>query len=94
MKWIQIDIDPLKSRFPDVGLCHGHARAGRQQHRSCNRCWTRSKRAPMTLIRKRVAARIESWSAAREASAKRRAAASANKGVSGALNPAFVAGDA
>ena len=40
--------------------------------------------------RRRVAARIASWSGAREASAKRRAAASANKGVSGALGPAFV----
>src|SRR4029079_19350252 len=33
---------------------------------------------------------IASWAGAREASAKRRATASANKGVSGALNPAFV----
>ena len=40
--------------------------------------------------RKRVAARIESWNTAREASAKRRATVSGNKGVSGALNPAFV----
>jgi acetolactate synthase I/II/III large subunit len=40
--------------------------------------------------RRRVATRIASWEGAREAAAKRRAAASANKGVSGALNPAFV----
>jgi acetolactate synthase-1/2/3 large subunit len=40
--------------------------------------------------RKRVAARIESWDGARDAAAKRRATASSNKGVSGALNPAFV----
>jgi len=40
--------------------------------------------------RKRVTARIASWSGAREASTKRRATAGANKGVSGALNPAFV----
>jgi acetolactate synthase-1/2/3 large subunit len=40
--------------------------------------------------RKRVADRIASWSGPREASAKRRTTASANKGVSGALNPAFV----
>ena len=40
--------------------------------------------------RKRVTERIASWSAARETSAKRRATASANKGVTGALNPAFV----
>src|SRR5258708_39305935 len=40
--------------------------------------------------RKRVAERIASWSGAREASTKRRATAGANKGVPGALNPAFV----
>ena len=40
--------------------------------------------------RKRVADRIASWSGARDAAVKRRAAASANKGVSGALGPAFV----
>src|SRR5260370_26025084 len=40
--------------------------------------------------RKRVAERIASWSSAREASAKRCATAGANKGVAGALNPAFV----
>jgi acetolactate synthase-1/2/3 large subunit len=40
--------------------------------------------------RKRIAARIAGWSGAREASMKRRAAASGNRGVSGALNPAFV----
>jgi acetolactate synthase-1/2/3 large subunit len=39
---------------------------------------------------KRVAARIESWNDTREAHARRRAAAGANKGVFGALNPAFV----
>jgi acetolactate synthase-1/2/3 large subunit len=40
--------------------------------------------------RKRVADRIASWNSARDASAKRRSTASAHKGVSGALNPAFV----
>ena len=40
--------------------------------------------------RRRVAERIASWRGAREAAAQKRAAASANKGVSGALNPAFV----
>jgi acetolactate synthase-1/2/3 large subunit len=41
-------------------------------------------------FRKRVAERIASWSGAREAAAKRRATASANKGVSGALSAPFV----
>jgi len=40
--------------------------------------------------RKRVAARMADWSRAREQAASRRAAISANKGVAGALNPAFV----
>jgi len=41
-------------------------------------------------FRRRVTERIASWGGAREALAKRRAAASDNQGVSGALNPAFV----
>jgi len=90
MKWIQIDIDPLKSDFPMWGFAtdtrvQGDSAIILQQvldavEARADDAW-----------RKRVAARIEGWSAAREASAKRRATASANKGVSGALNPAFVA---
>jgi acetolactate synthase I/II/III large subunit len=41
-------------------------------------------------FRRRVTERIASWSGAREAMAKRRAVASDNAGVSGALSPAFV----
>jgi acetolactate synthase-1/2/3 large subunit len=40
--------------------------------------------------RRRVADRIAGWGGARTAAAQERAASSANKGVSGALNPAFV----
>jgi acetolactate synthase-1/2/3 large subunit len=40
--------------------------------------------------RRRVAERIAGWSGAREAAGKRRATANANKGASGALNPAFL----
>jgi acetolactate synthase I/II/III large subunit len=40
--------------------------------------------------RGRVATRIASWSGAREQTARRRATAGANKGVSGALTPAFL----
>src|SRR5438034_1235734 len=40
--------------------------------------------------RRRVADRIASWSGGREQMAKRRATASANRGTSGALNPAFL----
>jgi acetolactate synthase-1/2/3 large subunit len=40
--------------------------------------------------RRRVADRITGWEGARAAMAQKRAVASANKGVAGALNPAFV----
>jgi acetolactate synthase-1/2/3 large subunit len=72
MKWIQIDVDPLKADFPMWGFPTDMRIQGDDGYR------------------KRVADRIASWSGAREAAAKRRATASANKGVSGALNPAFV----
>jgi acetolactate synthase I/II/III large subunit len=89
MKWIQIDIDPLKSDFPMWGFptdmrIQGdcavileqvlHAVEARADDAYC----------------RRVNERIASWRGAREAAAKRRAVASANKGVTGALNPAFV----
>jgi acetolactate synthase I/II/III large subunit len=40
--------------------------------------------------RKSVADRMASWGPARDTAAKRRAAASANNGVSGALSPAYL----
>jgi acetolactate synthase-1/2/3 large subunit len=89
IQWIQIDIDPLKSEFPMWGFAtdmriQGDCTMVLQQvldavEARADDAW-----------RKRVTARIESWSGAREAMAARRAAASANKGVSGALSPAFV----
>jgi acetolactate synthase-1/2/3 large subunit len=89
MKWIQIDLDPLKSDFPMWGFAtdlriQGNSSVILQQVLDIIEA-----RADETY-RKRVAARIESWNDAREASAKKRATASGNKGVSGALNPAFV----
>src|SRR5215469_16467152 len=88
MKWIQIDIDPLKADFPMWGFAtdmrvQGDSSIVLQQ--VLDAIETRADDA----WRKRIAARIESWSGARDASVKRRADASANKGVSGALNPAF-----
>src|SRR5882757_2339964 len=83
--WIQIDIDPLKSDFPMWGFptdmrIQGDCAIVLQQvldavEARADEAW-----------RKRVADRIASWAPVREASAKRRAAASAGKGVSGALN--------
>src|SRR5882757_8457566 len=89
VKWIQIDVDPLKSDFPMWGFptdmrIQGDCAIVLQQvldavEARADEAW-----------RKRVADRIASWGGAREAGAKRRSAASANKGFSGALNPAFV----
>jgi acetolactate synthase I/II/III large subunit len=89
IKWIQIDVDPLKSDFPMWGFptdtrIQGNCAIVLQQvldavEARADDAW-----------RKRVAERIASWSGARDATAKRRSAASANKGISGALNPAFV----
>jgi acetolactate synthase-1/2/3 large subunit len=89
IKWIQIDIDPLKSDFPmwgfptDIRIQGDCATVLRQVlaavEARADDAWRRG-----------VAERMASWSGAREAAAKRRAKASANKGGSGALNPAFL----
>lgn len=89
IKWIQVDVDPLKADFPMWGFptdmrIQGDCAVILQQvldtvEAHADDAW-----------RRRVAERIASWSDAREASAKRRAGASANKGISGALNTAFV----
>ena len=89
IKWIQIDIDPLKSEFPMWGFATDMRIQGdcaivlRQVldavEARADGAW-----------RRHVADRIAGWSGARETSDKRRAAASANKGVSGALSPAFL----
>jgi acetolactate synthase-1/2/3 large subunit len=89
MKWIQIDVDPLKADFPMWGFP--------TDMRIQGDCATVLRQVLDAVearaddgYRKRVADRIANWGGAREAAAKRRATASANKGVSGALNPAFV----
>jgi len=89
MKWIQIDIDPLKADFPMWGFATDVRIAGDSAIILEQVLEAVEARAD-DAFRRRVAARIAGWSNAREALAKRRAAANANKGVSGALNPAFV----
>ncbi len=89
VKWIQIDVDPLKSDFPMWGFptdmrIQGDCAIVLQQvldavEARADEAW-----------RKRVAGRIASWSGARDTTVKRRSAATANKGISGALNPAFL----
>ena len=90
MKWIQIDVDPLKADFPMWGFPTDMRIQGDCAHRAAAGAAMRSRPAPTTPIASACADRIASWGGAREAAAKRRATASANKGVSGALNPAFV----
>jgi acetolactate synthase I/II/III large subunit len=89
IKWIQIDLDPLKADFPMWGFATDMRISGDSAVILQQVLDVVEARASDDY-RSRVAARIESWSGAREAVAKRRAAASADKGVSGALNPAFV----
>jgi acetolactate synthase I/II/III large subunit len=89
MRWIQIDVDPLKSDFPMWGFAtdmrvQGDCAIVLQQVLDAVEA------RPDADYRKRVAERIASWHGMREAAAKRRAASSAGKGASGALAPAFV----
>ena len=89
IKWIQIDVDPLKSDFPmwgfptDIRIQGDCAIVLRQVLEAvearADDAW-----------RQRVAKRIASWGGAREAAAKRRDTAGANKGFSGALSPGFL----
>jgi acetolactate synthase-1/2/3 large subunit len=89
IRWIQIDIDPLKSDFPMWGFA--------TDMRVQGDCATVLKQVLEAVEaraddswRRRVATRIASWSGAREQMTTRRAAASANRGVSGALTPAYL----
>jgi len=89
IRWIQIDIDPLKSDFPMWGFptdMRIQGDCGIVLRQVLEAVEVRADEA----WRRRVAERIASWNSAREAAAKRRAAASVNKGVSGALSPAFL----
>jgi acetolactate synthase-1/2/3 large subunit len=87
--WIQIDIDPLKSDFPMWGFptdIRVQADCATVLQQVLDVVEARADDS----YRKKVAARIASWGPARDAAAKRRAAASASKGTSGALNPAYL----
>ncbi len=89
INWIQIDVDPLKSDFPmwgfptDMRVQGDSAIILRQVLEAVE---ARADQA----YRKRIAERIAGWREMHEQAATRRAAASANEGVAGALNPAFV----
>ena len=88
----QMDPDRYRSPevgFSDVGISDRHANPGRLHDRAAAGARSRGG-ARRRCLAPRVAERIAGWGGAREAAAKRRATASANKGVSGALSPAFV----
>ena len=89
MKWIQIDVDPLKADFPMWGFATDMRVQG-DSHIILQQVLDAVEARADDTFRKRVAARVESWNVTREASARRRADASSNKGISGALNTAFV----
>jgi acetolactate synthase-1/2/3 large subunit len=89
ISWIQVDIDPLKSDFPMWGFptdVRVQADCATVLQQVCEAVEARADDA----YRRRVAARIAAWQGARDVAAKRRVAAAANQGVSGALSPAFV----
>jgi acetolactate synthase I/II/III large subunit len=89
MKWIQIDLDPLKADFPMWGFATDIRVQGDSSIILQQVCDAVEARAD-DRYRRRVAERTASWESARTAAAQKRASASANKGVAGALNPAFV----
>src|SRR6185436_16711009 len=81
--------DPLKADFPMWGFAtdmriQGDSAVILQQ--VCEAVETRADDG----YRRRVAERIAGWRGANEAATQKRTAAAANKGVSGALSPAFV----
>jgi acetolactate synthase I/II/III large subunit len=89
IRWIQIDIDPLKSDFPMWGFptdIRIQADCATVLQQLCEGVEARAD----DRYRQRIAERIASWAPARDAAAKRRAAAAAAKGISGALSPAFL----
>jgi acetolactate synthase-1/2/3 large subunit len=89
IQWIQIDVDPLKSDFPMWGFATDMRIQGDSAIILRQVLDAVEARADH-VYRKRIAERIAGWSDAREQTLARRSAASANKGVTGALNPAFV----
>ena len=89
IKWIQIDIDPLKSDFPMWGFptdIRIQADCATVLQQVLDAVEARADER----YRKRVAGRIASFGSARDAAEKRRIAASADEGVSGAVSPAYL----
>jgi acetolactate synthase I/II/III large subunit len=89
IKWIQIDVDPLKADFPMWGFATDMRIQGDSAVILQQVCEAVQARAD-DGYRRRVTERIAGWRGANEAAAQKRTAAAANNGVSGALSPAFV----
>ncbi|UTD25784.1 thiamine pyrophosphate-requiring protein [Bradyrhizobium sp. WD16] len=88
-RWIQIDVDPLKADFPMWGFAtdmrvQGDCATVLQQ--VLDIVETRADAS----YRRQVEARIAGWAPARAAAEARRRAAAAEKGVPGAINPAYL----
>jgi acetolactate synthase-1/2/3 large subunit len=89
LRWIQIDVDPLKADFPMWGFAtdmriQGDCATILQQVLDIVEA-----RAD-DAFRAKIRARISGWSPAREAAEARRRAAAAEQGVEGAINPAYL----
>lgn len=89
LRWIQIDIDPLKADIPMWGFAtdlriQGDSAIILQQVLEIVEA--RADEAYRTKVRRRIAG----WAPAREAAEAKRASAAAQKGGPGAINPAFL----
>jgi acetolactate synthase I/II/III large subunit len=89
IRWIQIDLDPLKADFPMWGFATDMRVQGDSSIVLRQVLEAVEARADDNY-RRRVADRIAGWERSRVTGMEKRTAASANKGVNGALNPAFV----
>lgn len=90
MRWIQIDIDPLKENIPVWGF----ATDRRYQADTAvvlRQVFDAVRRRADDSFRQRVKARIESWKPAREVRAKRLATAASNMGKHDAMTVEYVA---
>ncbi|KRQ14499.1 thiamine pyrophosphate-requiring protein [Bradyrhizobium manausense] len=89
LRWIQIDIDPLKADIPMWGFATDLRIAGDSAIILRQVLEAVEARADDDYRRK-VRRRIESWEPLREAGQARRRAAATERGESGAINPAFL----
>lgn len=90
MRWIQIDVDPLKENIPVWGFATDR-RYQADTAVALRQVLDAVRRRADDGFRQRVKARIASWKPAREARAKRLAAAAANAGQRDAMTVEYLA---